>query len=207
MLKEKEFYEEKMVESAEALIDIADVHKARVKQLGNIFKFGYGQKPADFNLLLKVMNDSDKLRKIMNNFITVYRYYQYVGIGEKIKVYLAESGIDIDQIAPWNPVNEDKANRAKFASACGDDITAKIEPELLKDILEKGMENLSTIEILNEDVKASAEEVEVKCDITKSIFKKSVSLKAMKLAGKDVSEKIKGIEAASDQFSQVSEMI
>ncbi len=207
-MKEKGYYEEKLEESAATSIDMEEVHKTRLKQLGKQFKFGFGQKNADFNLLLKVMNDSEKLGKHLKDFITIYKYYQYLGKGGKIEDYLKESNIDISVLLPeYNMVNEEKQNKAKLKSVCDEDEEPEIGVNFLNQLLDNGMDQLTAIDQLKEDITVSAELVEMKCDITKSVFKKSVGLKAQKLAGKDISEKVKAIEQQSDQFSEVAELL
>ena len=205
-MKNKDYYEEKLDESAEVSIDVIEVHQARLKQLGKMFKFGFGRKEAEFKLLMKVMNDMDKFRKLLNDFIIVTKYYAYMGNGSRIIDYLKEAGIKITEIEDTNPINEEKVKEKKFKAACGDE-NFKVCETFLADILSKGMEQQDVIDNMREEVTVNAELVEGKCDVDKAIFKKSVSLKTQKLTGKDIGDKVKKIENQADQFSQVVELI
>ncbi len=219
-MKEKNYMEEKLNESAELMVDVIDTYKVRLGDLCSLFKFAFGQSPKQFKDILDYTffvkgipkeNSPGKLETIIEKFITAVRYFSYLGMDEeKINRQLSNFGITINK-TDWSPEGGDKANGTKYRKLWEElypnDEALPVNADLLNMILNEGVNIKMEILALTDDVSAISENVEDRCEITKSSFKKGVGLKTKVLRGKDITETINKIEKTADDTSAVIELM
>ena len=219
-MKEKEFFEEKVIEAAEILIDIKDVHKRKLNDIKKLYKHATGRKAKDLEKLAKyqyfkagIPNEKSpgKFTKLMEEFVQIAVLYKEVGKENEIVRVLNNFGIEIKIDEARLPVG--KTNQEKFDMIWQDlyaheDVSNASVPNLIPFLLEQATNQLGLIESLKQDVKeGNAGDVELKCEVPPSVFTKAASLQMTKLLGKDVSEKIKKIEDKADFMSQAIDVI
>ncbi len=219
-MKEQEYFNEKLVESAEINVDVDETHKERIKALTKIFKFAFGQPVSDFKQILDYAfyvngvpkaESQGKLEKVIVNFITAIRYFTYLGMDEeKINRQMSNYGITINR-TDWSPVGGDKANQKKYLKAWSDlypnDDPMNVDDSLLKFLLDEGVKSKFEILVLKDEVETISEHVEERCEVLKSSFKSGVNLKTMILKQKDIGDKVAKIEKKADEVSQIIERL
>lgn len=213
-MKEKQFFEEKLVECAEIQVDAKETYKPKLRQLEKIFKFGFGQKPADFKLLLKYLDleeGAGKMQKLMETFIALVRYYNFMGVKEeKIDRILENFGMKVDVTDGWSPVDGPKVSPVKYRvnwnETYQEDVLAP-GAGLLEFLINEGLGTQNSIDALTGEASVIVEEVESKCEIGKSSFKKGVGLKVNQMSGKDIGETVQKIERGAEELAEIIEVL
>ena len=219
-MKETDFYNEKVTECAEIKIDIKSVYQQRINDYAKMFGYAFGQKPAEFKNLastkffkdgFKQEGSKGKLTSVLENFVKVIKYYDYLGELSEIDRILNNFGITI-AVNDNNAVNGGKVRMDKydnlFKSHFPNDNLESDKIIILNTLLDKTFEALSAIEDLNNEIKDEhLPMVESKCETEGSVFKQAIGLKVKKLEGKDISEEVQKIEHKADEFSKAVEVI
>lgn len=211
-MKEKEYFEQKLVESAEIQVDVKETYSPKIGRLAKIFKFAFGQKPSDFKTLVKYQSEGgdEKLSKLLETFITVSKYYDFIGQLDKINRILGNFGVSVS-VAPWPPVGGPKSSPVKYRVHWnelyeGEEVIAP-GSELLDFLVKEAVDANDSILSLKDESKAISDDVEVRCEVSKSSFSRGVSLKTSQLTGKDIGETVRKIEKKADELSEVIEVL
>lgn len=220
-MKNKDLFIEKVVESAEIVIDIKDTFRKKLNVLTALFTHGIGRPKGEFKKLLKLKHSVDgyptdkskaKLSVVLEDFIHATKYYNFIGDGDVINRILANHGLKLEITDNNRDMYEgDKENRSKYQALWEqlfpDEPIPDNKKELLNYLIEKAIPECNAIQELTEEIEGHAEQVSHNCDTAKTPYKKAVGLKKMMLEGVDIGEKVKKMEDEADQLSQAIEAL
>lgn len=216
-MKDNQFFDEKVTEAAEIAIDINDVHKKRRNVIAGLFKKIFNEKTSVFKKIHSFLyyksgrpNDDTKpkLPELMENFISVVKWYEFAGRKHEIDRILGNHGLSLTVISSSTvSVNNDEKIKEEWDDLFDTPMPAK-DIDIFNMLMAGADSSMDAKYTLEEEIDADiAHKVEMKCGINKAQFKKAVKLKAEILEGKDVSDKIKNIEEKADQMSQMIERL
>ncbi len=213
-MKEKEFFEEKLVECAEITVDAKETYKPKLSQLQKIFKFAFGQKPADYKLLLKYLDPDDgpdRMEKLLETFITLVQYYHWMGLkAEKMDRILGNFGIKVEASEEWTVIDGPKVSPVKYRvnwNELYDEEVIDPSEQLLQFLIKEGQVAQGSIDALTLEATTIVEDVEARCEIAKTSFKKGVGLKVNQMAGKDIGETVQKIERSAEELAEIIETL
>jgi len=214
-MKEKDFFDDKVTEAAEINIDIREVYGKKVGEIGKLFKMIFNEKPGIFKLVSNFMfyvagrpkaDSKGRLNELLEKFVTVAKWYDLAGRKGEIDRILGNHGMTLTSTNLCPPINRDSKVQ-KMWDALFTDPMPTTDQALLSYLLMQSEKSKQHSEILKSEVEDVSAEVETKCLINPPVFKKAAGLKAHKLEGIDISEKIQKIEDKADQMSDVLEQI
>ncbi len=212
-MKDNEYFDDKLIESAEIVVDVVETYKQKVNKLAKIFKSSVGRPMKDFKAILDykffvagIPEDTSKgkLEMIIEKFIVAAKYFEYLGLKEeKIDRILANFGMELTITEPFVPSAPNIAKLKENWGVLYDDEIPARQLDLVEFLLSEGMNAKMSILELENDVQAISENIEIKCEVSKSAFKKGVSLKAKTMLGKDISENVSKINQSANELSEV----
>ena len=216
-MKEQTYFDDKIVETAEIQIDIKEVYARKLSSITSLFKKMFGEKPGIFKLIRNYMyyvpgvpRDDSKGRFIeeMARFVTIVHWYSLLGQKSKIDSILSNFGMTLYH-SPVSTIDisSNKGAKKLWAELFPNDTFPSAADVAMTKLLEESAKSLSSVQALKKEIDVTTKNVEQKCEINPSVFKKAMSLKAKKLEGKDISDNVKSIEDKADQLSDAIERL
>lgn len=221
-MKEKEYFIDKVDEASEINLEISDVHKDRMKGLNKLFKLYYGRKPFEFAFIKDLLfyrigipneDSASKVSKIMEKFILMVQYYQFLGKMNTIDNMLEGYGIEII-VKDFNPKLDNRQSTLQKFDRLWEQMYPGQDPDFADEksffnfLLDEAMEIEGTVVALKREVKeVHTEDVKIKCEVEPKNFTQAINLKTKSMKGKDNTERIQKIEKDIEDLSEVIDII
>ncbi len=202
-MKELRFFKTKIEDCANTKIDISDNLNPNKRDYSKLSKFGLGCEPKEFNLVTKMISSHEDFMKLMQKFVTMCKFYKYLGKDKEIRDFLKEAGIEI-LIGDIQLENPDTMNKKKFSKLWKmiSHTPEKSNKELLEYLVSNSVETLDKIQEYQDEIKDTVEDMQTKCELDKPVINTSLTYKTKKLQGKNPNDIVDNLETKVVQLNE-----
>lgn len=208
-----ETYEDLLETAANTKSEIKNVHRKMMDNLRKIYELAFDDKSTNFNFVKDVFyaekkQKPSKIKTFREQLAALVKIYTFLGLGDNLKAFFREAGIEISYVDEENAENEviNLENETKLEKLWDEVFFTESLPvrksEMIKQLLDNGNVVQEDIEFLSEQVKSFDELSERSFDISKKAFSKAVDLRVDEKEGKSIQEKLQKIEDEENSLKE-----